>query len=271
VSCEKNPARAAKAAGQSGVSQANSKSGFLTGDTAQVSFFAEVEREQQTARRRRKRSRPAGRQAQVSFFKPRPASDGVEKSTGSVSKPAPARKGPAPASDGSEKPAEPATRSLPTSRQIKLAGTFTPAELDKLAVQLRLGAAATNRQVRTLNSDRSRGIGHSDPRPLDWARSDQKQYRFLTDQLRQARRGGGAIDTAGLKKKDVAALWQFARFEADRAHRNIDHLTAGLSHLKGPTAAYLTAGHKLEARFYTFLADQLESLAPEAVRAEEPG
>lgn len=245
MSCEKNPTRAAKAAGQSGVSQASSKSGFQVSNTAQVSFFAEVGRERRTARRGRKQSRPA---------EPGPVAGSSEKSA----KPPATQGKQTPASGGLEKSA----KSLPTSRQIKLMGTFTPAELDKLAVQLRLGAAATNRQVRLLKSNGSRDIGYSDPRPLDWARSDQKQYRFLTDQLGQARQGRGVINTAGLKKKERAALWQFAQFEADRAHRNIDHLTSGLSHLKGPTATYLTAGHKLEARFYTFLADQLESLAP---------
>ena len=55
-------------------------------------------------------------------------------------------------------------------------------------------------------------------------------------------------------------LWEFSRFEADRALRNIDHLQSGLSHLKGPTADYLAERHRLEARFYTFLAGQLEPL-----------
>jgi hypothetical protein len=123
--------------------------------------------------------------------------------------------------------------------------------------------------MRELNSGQSRGIGHSDPRPMDWAQSDQRQYQFLVEQLRRARRGNGYIDTSSLKKNDLVELWEFARFEADRAYRNIDHLTSGLSHLKGPTADYLAGGHKLEARFYSFLADQLEHIIPEEALVRE--
>jgi len=136
-------------------------------------------------------------------------------------------------------------------------------------VKLHLGAAATGRHVSELNSGRTRGIGHSDPRPLDWARSDQQQYEFLIDQLRRARRGRGYIDLKSLKKEDLVEMWEFARFEADRAHRNIDHLTSGLSHLKGPTAGYLAAGHRLEARFYSFLAGRLETILPAETRIRQ--
>ena len=245
MSCEKNPNRAARAAGPGGINQAGSKSGYIAGNTAQVSFFARVGRESGSKRRRQrpqKAGKSNGRTAQVSFFERNQAA-------------------------GEPKRGRP--ESLPTQRQIYLSRDFTPEELDRLAVQLHLGAAATARHLRELNSGPSRGIGHSDPRPLDWAQSDQRQYRFLTEQLRRARRGNGYIDTSSLKKNDLVGLWEFARFEADRAHRNIDHLTAGLSHLKGPTAVYLAGGHKLEARFYSFLAGQLEHIIPEEALAEE--
>jgi hypothetical protein len=154
----------------------------------------------------------------------------------------------------------PRSKSLPTQRQIKMTNEFSAKELQTLTVQLRLGEAAAARHIQTLNSKTSRGIGHSDPRPLDWVRSDQKNFQFLGQQLRQARRGNGYLDTSGLKDEALMDLWEFARFEADRALRNIDHLQAGLSHIKGQTADYLTGRHRLEARFYAFLAGQLEPL-----------
>ena len=142
-----------------------------------------------------------------------------------------------------------------------------------MSVQLRLGAAAVSRQIRELNGSASRGIGHSDPRPLDWARSDRKNTEFLVNQLAEIRRGQGYLDTRTLSKAELVDLWDFARFEADRAMRNIDHLQAGLSHLKGPTAEYLTGRHQLEARFYSFLAGQVEPMIPsekiEAAKAWE--
>ena len=79
---------------------------------------------------------------------------------------------------------------------------------------------------------------------------------------RRAQRGRGHIDISELKRDQVAELWEFARFETDRAHRNIDHLRSGSSHLKGPTARHLTKRYKLEARFYEFLAGQLETIIP---------
>jgi hypothetical protein len=247
VSCEKNPNKAAQVAGQSGINQAGSKSGFTAGNTAQISFFSRSGRKS-GARQRRKRPQKAskfnGRRAQVSFFERDQAA-------------------------GEPKKAPAWTESLPSQRQIFISRDFTPEELNKLAVQLLLGEAATARHMRELNSGQSRGIGHSDPRPMDWAQSDQRQYQFLVEQLRRARRGNGYIDTSSLKKNDLVELWEFARFEADRAHRNIDHLTSGLSHLKGPTADYLAGGHKLEARFYSFLADQLEHIIPEEALVRE--
>lgn len=243
MSCDTSANKATRAARSSGISPAGSKSGFNAGSTAQVSFFAWTGRKSGSNRpqkRLRKTGQPAGRRVQASFF---------ERAQDSGSVPA------------GEMVANQAG-SLPDRRQIRLSRDFTPEELDRLAVQINLGAAATARHIHELDSGRSRGIGHSDPRPLDWAQLDRQQYQFLADQLRRARRGDGYIDTTSLKKKELVELWEFARFEADRAHRNIDHLTSGLSHLKGPTADYLAGGHKLEARFYSFLADQLETIVP---------
>jgi hypothetical protein len=155
---------------------------------------------------------------------------------------------------------EPVQRRLPSQRQIQLARDFSPEELQQLSVRLKLGGAATRRQVGWLKAGADRGIGHSDPRPLDWARLDLQQYEFLTDQVDRARRGKGYLDTSSLKGKRLRELGEFARFEADRALRNIDHLQAGLSHLRGATADYMTDKHRLEARFYTFLAEQVEAV-----------
>lgn len=234
MSCEQGPNKAARAAGQNGVGQVSSKSGYIAGSTAQVSFFKVA---------RRGIARSSGRRAQVSFFNSALAGPGD--TTG------------------------PAARPRPAQRQIDLSGDFTPEELDKLTVELHLGAAATSRHLRELSSGSSRGIDHSDPRSMDWAQLDRQQYHFLVDQLRRARRGAGYIDTSSLQKGQLVELWRFARFEADRAHRNIDHLTSGLSHLKGPTAGYLAEGHKLQARFYTFLTGHLERIIPAEARATE--
>jgi hypothetical protein len=114
--------------------------------------------------------------------------------------------------------------------------------------------------LQELTSGSSRGIGHSDPRPADWVKADLQHFQFLADQLAKVRHGAGYLDTSTLKSNDLVDLWEFAKFEADRAQRNIDHLRSGISHLKGPTADYLVAGHQLEARFYTRLAGQLEPL-----------
>lgn len=245
MSCETSANKAVRAARQSGLSPAGSKSGFTAASTAQVSFFALAGSQAEADRPpRSKRSQEAGNPngrgaAQVSFFRQAQAAARPE-----------------------EQQAQAGTGKLPNRRQIYLKQEFTTEELDRLAVQLHLSAAATRRHLHELGAGRSRGIGHGDPRPLDWAQLDQQQYGFLTEQLRRARRGDGYIDTGPLKKKELVQLWEFARFEADRAHRNIDHLTSGLSHIKGPAADYLAGGHKLEARFYNFLAGQLETIIP---------
>jgi hypothetical protein len=149
---------------------------------------------------------------------------------------------------------------LPTQHQIRIVDDFTSEELQRMSVQLALGGAAAARHLQELTSGSSRGIGHSDPRPADWTKADLQHFRFLSDQLAKARRGAGYLDTSTLRSNDLVDLWEFAKFEADRAQRNIDHLRSGISHLKGPTADYLAVGHQLEARFYTLLAGQLEPL-----------
>jgi hypothetical protein len=147
---------------------------------------------------------------------------------------------------------------LPARHRIDLADAFSDDELQQLSTQLLLGSAATKRQLKLLSSGASRGIGHSDPRVRDWAEQDRHNFRFLSEQVSQARRGQNGIDLSALQDNEQVDLWEFSKFEADRALRNIDHLQSGWSHLKGPTAAYLTGKHQLEARFFTHLAAQLE-------------
>jgi hypothetical protein len=225
LSCEQSATRTVRtAARQSGIGQTGGKSGYVAGRTPQVSFFA-----------------PAGSGRSDA------GKQGAAKING----------GPAQRSVFKEAPAQ-----LPTQRQIKISGDFSPRQLQRLSVQLKLGTAATARHIRLLNREMTRGIGYTDPRPLDWAQSDRRQYEFLIGQLDRVKGGKGYIDTSALKRDQVAELWEFARFEADRAHRNIDHLRSGSSHLKGPTAGHLTKRYKLEARFYEFLAGQLETLIP---------
>lgn len=174
------------------------------------------------------------------------------------------------ATEKKQKTARQNSGSLSNQGQIKVAGQFSDEELQRLSLHLRLGAAALARHLRELNSRVPRGLGHRDPRPLDWAALDQEQYRFLVEQVSEARRGQGYLDISGLKSGQLVELWRFARFEADRAQRNIDHLAtpgnparpAGSKETGSPTADYLTAGHKLEARFYTFLAGQIEPMVP---------
>jgi hypothetical protein len=154
-----------------------------------------------------------------------------------------------------------------TGRQVNLSGLFTEKELDVLSGELRLDQAATLRHVRALASESSRGVNYDDPRVLEHARSDSKNYQFLIKALRDARygrdldRGGvGLIDTSSLSDDELVDLYEFSRFEADRVERNIDHLNQGLSHLKGPTAGYLTSKHRIKQRFYNHLAGSLEPM-----------
>lgn len=257
MSCSSSSNLIGRVAGRLGISWLGSKSGYTSGSTAQVSFFdpqpaAKTTKKRSSKKSQARKTRSDSANGQISFF--------ADNQVGT--------------SQEQRRPKE-TTRQppLPTQRQIKLTNDFSVEELQIMSVQLRLGAAAVSRQIRELNGGASRGIGHSDPRPLDWARSDRKNYEFLVNQLDEARRGRGYLDTKALNKAELVDLWGFARFEADRAMRNIDHLQSGLSHLKGPTAAYLTERHRLEARFYSFVAGQVEPMIPpekiEAAKAWE--
>jgi hypothetical protein len=164
-------------------------------------------------------------------------------------------------------------RFLPDRRGIGLEKHFTSDELQRLSVQLRLGAAATERHIRELTGGMERGPEYSDPRPLDWARLDQKQYRFLIEQLTAARRGRGVLDISALKLPGLVDLWDFSRYEAERALRNVEYLRLPGGPISGPTSDYLIGNHKLLARFYSHLATQLETRIPpeelEAAKAWE--
>jgi hypothetical protein len=151
-------------------------------------------------------------------------------------------------------------KALPTQRRIKLAGVFPDKELQSLSVQFRFDAAAARRHMRELGSGTSRGIGHSDPRPADWAKSDLKNYDFLVGQIGEVRRGQDYIDVSSLSRHDLVDLWDFSRHEADQALRFIDHLQVGGSHLKGETATYLTDKYRLKGRFCGYLSQQLEPM-----------
>ncbi len=220
------------AARKSGVSATAGKSGFTAGSTNQVGFFA---LQQKISARMKQKPSPEKKARKTTVVK-------------------------------SQKTALKSNRPLPAQGKINLSDQFTEEELQRLSVQVRLGEAATARHIRELTGGVPRGLGHRDPRPLDWAYLDQTQYRFLAGQLH----GDGKLDLTGLKPNQVVELWRFARFEADRAHRNIDHLAApgnptrpvGSQAADSPTADYLTAGHKLEARFYTLLAGEIEARVP---------
>jgi hypothetical protein len=280
VSCETTPTAVATcAAPKNGISRTGSKNGFTTGSTPQVSFFAiaggaangksapepagrkttaaggsrRVKSRKQTGRRKRRKTQKSGQSgpkkktpAQGSFFQTDPAS-------------AETARQPQPSGG------------TPTRRRIILGKDFNPEALSKLSVQLRLGLAAATRHVRALDRGVSRDIGYGDPRPSDWARLDVRQFEFLTNQLTKARRGDGVIDLSSLKREELVELWEFLRFEADRALRNIDHLQTPGGPIQGATADYLAQNHKLEARFYTHLAKQIEAIFPaENIQAEYP-
>jgi len=105
-------------------------------------------------------------------------------------------------------------------------------------------------------------VGHTDPRPPDWAKLDRQCYSFLVRQMSQARQGRGHLDVAGLSRQEQLDLWEFARHEADRQGRQIDYFSGPESGIRGETADYLVGNHKLLGRFYTHLAGQLEAILP---------
>lgn len=245
MSCARNAQKVGQtAATNTGISATGSQNSYTAGSTAQASPAVPTKA---TKRRSRRTAR---------------------KQRGNVTKKAAAKKKVSRARKKETRPAKPSKRakSLPTQRRITLTKTFKSEELQQVSLHLRLGSAAVARHIRTLHSGNERDIGFSDPRPLDWARQDQQNYQFLLKQLSQTRRDGGKIDTAPLKNSELVDLWEFAHFEADRAHRNLDHLFGGSSHLKGPTAKYLAKQHKLSARFFSFLAGQLDPLITPEMR-----
>lgn len=238
MSCQIKAEKIKGAARKSGVSAGAGQGAFAAGSSNQVGFFALQQKISTKAAAKKKEPARKKRLAGATVKKQKTARE---------------NSGP-----------------LPNQGQIKVTGHFSQEELQQLSIHLQLGAAALARHLRELNSATPRGLGHRDPRPLDWAHLDQQQYRFLLEQVRGAWRGRGYLDISGLKSRQVVELWRFARFEADRAQRNIDHLAipghsvrpAGGPAGENPTAGYLSAGHKLEARFYTFLADQIEPMIP---------
>jgi len=145
-----------------------------------------------------------------------------------------------------------------SSARLKVSDAFGEQEIKRLGTITLLGSAATGRQLQALKLGASRGIGHSDPRAKDWMEQDRQNFRFLSRQLSVNKEGQGQLDTTALSEAELVDLWEFSRFEADRALRNIDHIQSGWSHLKGETADYMTRDHRLEGRFYTWLANNLE-------------
>jgi hypothetical protein len=251
MSCESNATKSAQAAAKSGISKTAGKSSFVAGSTTKVSVFRsektkgkeklepglQKEGNKKRARVSKKKTiAKKGKNAQPSFFKA-------------------AKKSAAAAADSNSKP-------LPTQWQVNVVGDFTQDELQAISVQLRFGAAAATRHVQMLGTGTSRGITHRDPRPLDWTRSDLEQYQFLINQLTGARRGRGYLDLSSLSKRQLVELWEFARFEQERANRNIDHLTTPLGPIQGPSAEYLIEKHKLEVRFFNHIAAHMERLVP---------
>lgn len=242
MTCQVSAERVKGAARKSGVSSTSGQGAFVAGSSSQAGFFVTQQRIAARVEKRARENR-AGKKKQ-----PPTAGECRKRQTGETT------------------PA----RSLPSQGQINLTGQFSGEELQRLSLHLRLGAAALARHIRELNSRTPRGLGQRDPRPLDWAQLDQEQYRFLIDQMAEARRGRGYLDTGGLNTDQRMELWRFAGFEADRALRNIDYLATpgnsvrpiGGRETDSPTADYLSAGHKLDARFYTYLANQLETSVP---------
>lgn len=253
MSCESNSTKSAQCGTKNGISKTAGKSSYVAGSTTKVSVFrsgqdgkkAKVDPgmppkadQKKPGRLTRKKQLPGqnGKSAQSLFFEP-------------------TQKSAAPAAEAKKK-------TLPTQWQVNVTSTFSEDELLSISTQLRFGAAAATRHARMLNTRTSRGITHSDPRPLDWTRLDLEQYQFLINQLTEARRGRGHLDLSSLSKRQLIELWGFSRFEQERAQRNIDHLNTPLGPLQGPTAEYLSGKQKLEARFFNHVATHIETLVP---------
>lgn len=269
MSCEQNPGRAAAAAAKSGIAKSSSRSGFIAGSTTAVGPALPQKKERRSKPsqrdRRRLKNEPVGKKS-GRRLRPRSKVEirrrkGIQPSFFDLA-------GPATAGDPVDRSEK---EKLPTQRDIQLGPAFSPDELQTISLQLRFGAAAASRQLRELGSGRTRGVGHGDPRPLDWTELDRKQFQFLVDKLAEARRGSGCLDTSSLSKPELIELWEFCRFEADRASRNIDHLGVPGGPIGGPAAEYLIGNHKLEARFFNHVAGQIEAMAPVQELAAEAG
>lgn len=150
---------------------------------------------------------------------------------------------------------------LPRDTAVRVDPAFSPAELQQVSIQLLLGEAAVKRHLRQRDSA-TLSLDQRDPRPLDWAQSDQRCYDFLIGALRQARNGSGLIDLSGLDGEQRLELWEFSSHEAERLLRNLEHLQSGGSGVGGATSEYLTKNHQLLSRFYNHLAGQIEPLLP---------
>jgi hypothetical protein len=254
MSCEKNSARAGQTATQNGISKNGARSSFVAGSTPQASYFVAAKpaaKKEKVSRKKRPPGRASGKKkafskkgqvAQKLFF------ELVRQQKTAV--------------PGEKKEDKKEGKPLPTQRHINVVKDFTPAELQTISIQLRLGTADSSRRLREAGFGISRGIGHGDPRPLDWVESDRKNFQFLVAQLTEARRGRGTLDLAGLNKGEVIDLWEFCRFEADRARRNMDRLGVPGGSIGGPTAAYLMGNHQVEARFFSHVAAHIEKMVP---------
>ncbi len=223
MSCEKNQNKAARAARSSGLTKTATKSAYLACSVPPVSFDPEENKPKKRKPARRKKARQSGPEK--------------KKAAGKKEK-------------------------LPTQRMVKISNDFNEKELRLISIQIAFGLGAVLGHLKQTRKGTKLGITHDDPRPLDWARLDLRQYRFLTNQLAKARRGDGYIDTTALKKQDLAELWAFLKYETERAVRNVDYLSGPLSPIEAPTSDYLVKKQKLEARFYNFLAEQIETMVP---------
>lgn len=272
MACDRKQKKTAQTAATNGISEASSQNGYVAGSTARISPALPPKKKKSgtgkksTAAKKRAKRPAAAKKIATARIKtkskrPKTQSTTTKQRVTKTTTAAPTRPNKTGQASFFEVQAKTQdAKPLPTQRQIKISNDFTPEELRTISIQLGFGAAAVSRHICELKSESSRGVGHSDPRPLDWAQLDQKNFQFLANQVAKARGGEGYIDTSSLKSDELFDLWEFSKFEADRAQRNIDHLFSGGSHLKGPTAEYLADRHKLEARFYTFMAGQLEPM-----------
>lgn len=157
MSCEDGVKKATSAARKSGVSKTGSKAAFATGATGHVSG---LEAKKKKAGKRKK-AETENRQAKMAKNSQNGQAKGVSNGRGAQA-------------NFFDLPPDRALDPLPSQRQIRITNDFTSEELQRLSIQLRLGAAAVSRHIREVSSGAARGLGHSDPRPLDWAELDRE-------------------------------------------------------------------------------------------------